>query len=454
MPSNDANGGDGADGIGNGVSNGGGFADGSESREGFNPARDSQKANEDLGFQGIHDAMNAANMTPDERQQFAAQIASMTTEDRLAMANTLSDIAAAPPEERNKVMTAGLAVLSKMGLVGAIAAGLIGWATSPKTTKEQMQAVLGRVSTGSSGTSAGGQGGSATNGDYRDANGNVGADFVKNEDGTETAPKTTQELIEDSFNSSAAGKTANTAWEDWAGQKSGLDAQAATLGARGDDAYNVLNGMAQAPNQDLNALRSEIQRYGTSAFQEANAGRAMADIQQQSSSQLDSASRNMARMGVNPASGRMAAMSNQNALQTAAAKAGAGNASRLNDQARYVSGLNTVNTAANADRTQRMDMLTNANKLGATGFGAGADVAKMGLSFGTAASNAATAATNAASNRIQANNETLKINNQQGQYDNSNDFWPNVGKAAVNNLVNSATDPKTDWSWVKSIFGG
>lgn len=73
--------------------------------------------------------------------------------------------------------------------------------------------------------------------------------------------------------------------------------------------------------------------YNTEARREAEAGRAMADIQQQADVQRGVTQRNMQRMGVNPNDGRMAAVAGQIEARTALGQAAAaGGARRMVEQ--------------------------------------------------------------------------------------------------------------------------
>ena len=73
---------------------------------------------------------------------------------------------------------------------------------------------------------------------------------------------------------------------------------------------------------------SDALGYDNPARRDAAAGRAMADVEQQFGNEAAQQQRAMARMGVNPGSGRMLAMGNQMAMAQAAAKAGAANKAR------------------------------------------------------------------------------------------------------------------------------
>lgn len=74
----------------------------------------------------------------------------------------------------------------------------------------------------------------------------------------------------------------------------------------------------------------KAERFDTPERQEAEAGRAVADVAQQAGLARQTQMRDMGRMGVNPNSGRFAAMSNQMTLGTATASAQAANQARRN----------------------------------------------------------------------------------------------------------------------------
>jgi hypothetical protein len=78
------------------------------------------------------------------------------------------------------------------------------------------------------------------------------------------------------------------------------------------------------------SIMSEVDRYSEDQAADRFAGQAGADVQQQLAVQRGVANRNLTRMGINPNSGRFAALNNQYALGGAAATAGAKTNARMN----------------------------------------------------------------------------------------------------------------------------
>jgi hypothetical protein len=91
-------------------------------------------------------------------------------------------------------------------------------------------------------------------------------------------------------------------------------------------------------------MRSEVDRIGTPEYLQQQRGLAMANQQQQYDNTMQQNQRGMARMGVNPSSGRMMAMQNQGAIQNAAAKVGAAAQAEGMVHSNYMAGLGAVNT--------------------------------------------------------------------------------------------------------------
>lgn len=92
----------------------------------------------------------------------------------------------------------------------------------------------------------------------------------------------------------------------------------------------------------LDAMGKEVNNLNSTDYLAQQRGKAMAGVQQQSGIALDAQKRDLMRMGVNPSSGRMAAMGNQNAIKTAAAKAQAGAESDANNKKNYIGGMGTM----------------------------------------------------------------------------------------------------------------
>jgi len=97
------------------------------------------------------------------------------------------------------------------------------------------------------------------------------------------------------------------------------------------DQYMLSNNLASRRSQ-FDGMEDKYAKTAFDTNSEANqnrvAGQAVADVAQQFSSMQGANQRNMARMGVNPSSGRAMAMGNQTAIAQAGAQAGAANKAR------------------------------------------------------------------------------------------------------------------------------
>jgi len=89
---------------------------------------------------------------------------------------------------------------------------------------------------------------------------------------------------------------------------------------------------------------AQVNQFNDPTYQAQARARAMADIQAQSDQQMGIRSRQLARMGVNPGSGRYTSLDNQVAMATAAAKVGAAANSDTTLRNAYMSGLSALNT--------------------------------------------------------------------------------------------------------------
>jgi hypothetical protein len=94
-------------------------------------------------------------------------------------------------------------------------------------------------------------------------------------------------------------------------------------------------------------ILQDVTRYSEDQAADRFAGAAAADVQQAAASQRGVANRNLSRMGVNPNSGRFAALNNEFSLRTAAAQAGAKTQARERARAQ---GLTNKMTAASMGR--------------------------------------------------------------------------------------------------------
>jgi hypothetical protein len=125
-------------------------------------------------------------------------------------------------------------------------------------------------------------------------------------------------------------------------QSAALQAQANAIAGRVADAqiglmnqqtrisgeYHDRNKGTFWPLEDT--LVKDSQEYDTPERREAKAMSAMADVQEQYGMAQDIQERNLTRMGVNPNSGKYAAMGNQQSLGLASARTAAGNSARDN----------------------------------------------------------------------------------------------------------------------------
>jgi hypothetical protein len=101
-----------------------------------------------------------------------------------------------------------------------------------------------------------------------------------------------------------------------ADQQYAMTAQAQLQAADSWDTYNKYGKPLEAE------MATNAQNAGSVAQQDVAAGRAVTDVNQQSANQRDQMNRSMSSMGVNPNSGRFAAMNNANAINSAAMAAG------------------------------------------------------------------------------------------------------------------------------------
>jgi hypothetical protein len=141
--------------------------------------------------------------------------------------------------------------------------------------------------------------------------------------------------------------------------------------------YHARNRGVFWPLEDQ--MVKDAQNYDTPAMREAKAMSAMADVGTQMDAERQAQVRNRTRMGVNPNSGNMDAMSNQLSLASASAKAAAGNNAR--DQVELQGWARRMDTAS----------------LGRGLASAQATAAGTATSAGNSAVNAAYAPVNAAS---------------------------------------------------------
>lgn len=160
-------------------------------------------------------------------------------------------------------------------------------------------------------------------------------------------------------------------------------------------------------------LVKEAQDFNTDARREELAGQAMADVNAAASSARDQSARSMARMGINPASGRAAAMDQQLQLTQTVAGAGAANNARTaaREEGRALTDR-AVNALAGYPAMSSQASTTGA-ALGGNGVGlTSASLAGRNAGYGSAAAVAGQMGTNATSMwGAQAN---YKANSESG----------------------------------------
>lgn len=134
-------------------------------------------------------------------------------------------------------------------------------------------------------------------------------------------------------------------------------------------------------------MMAEVDRYGSPEYQAQQRGKAMADVQQQYDNSMGQNTREMARMGVNPSSGRMAAMRNQGAIQSAAAKVNAAAKAEGMAKTAYMSGLGAVNSMGMDTAKMGQGWANMGNDAAKTKMGYGLGAAELGLKGQVAKSN-------------------------------------------------------------------
>lgn len=152
----------------------------------------------------------------------------------------------------------------------------------------------------------------------------------------------------------------------------GLDANRKAFEQSQDDRAYALERRGQLSGMQ-DKLIDEAKQFNTEDRRADIAGQAGADVEQAFGAQRESTARGMARMGISPESGRMAAMSGQMDVAQAAAKAGT---------------MNTARTAARAEGMALTDRATNAlagyPAMGMSTTGAGAGFAANGIGISNA----------------------------------------------------------------------
>lgn len=179
----------------------------------------------------------------------------------------------------------------------------------------------------------------------------------------------------DSMISSALGNTKsmendyNTLFKPWAIEQVGKATQ------RGDAGYDALTGLASAPNKNLAAYQTYVDRVGSQGYRDGERGKAMAEVQQQSDIGLGSARRAAMARGVDP--GKFALQANANSINTAAAKTKAAADAEGLAWDQFGKGAQTAAGMHIADTNNRANLITGANALGAQGLNAGTKLATV-----------------------------------------------------------------------------
>lgn len=310
------------------------------------------------------------------------------------------------------------------GLIDTISKGVTGkdlvdnvkgWASSVGITADQLASA--------------GPAPESINGDYRE--GDVDSSWVRGPTsgtGEGEAPAATDPLADIFAEFTGAASNVEYNAPAYNADPSGLVAR----GGQYADTYDSL----YAPYAQK--MMTEVDRYGSPEYQSMMRNQSMAGVQQQSDAGLQAAQRNMQRMGVNPASGRMAAMTNQNAIQTAAAKTQAAMNSDASLRDTYNKGLSAINT-----------MGLDVGKMGQGWAALGNDAAKTQNTWGLASSElglkAATQNQNNAYNWGSLANQKYGIDrgiSAKADAALSDNQWT-LGTALVGKLVGGLTTPTT-----------
>ena len=160
-----------------------------------------------------------------------------------------------------------------------------------------------------------------------------------------------------------------------------------------------------------NRLLQDVNRFDSQAYKDQLVGQQLADVTQAFSNTRDQAARGLARMGVNPNSGRFAAMQNVTSIEQAKAMAAAANKTR---QAADQIGLSTKMQMYGGMRGLAGLGATNA-QLGAGAMGVGNQAAAGMLGSGISYSGANNAAFNASMAGMSAGVQGLGTYNQLQQ---------------------------------------
>lgn len=240
------------------------------------------------------------------------------------------------------------------------------------------------------------------------------------------------ELISTHFSDGTSADPLNWTAPTYNADPTGLVAQASGLAGQ----------YAQQGQANYDEMRGLNKLYGSDDYRAQQRGRAMADVQQQADSAYQTAQRDQMRMGVNPASGRMAAMGNQRAMQTALGKVSAAANSDTTLRDTYAKGLASLQTA-------NSDMAKSAQGWSAIGNDASKNNLAWGLGSSELGLQAATQNQNNTYNWGSLANQKYGID--RGVFNNAatiagaSDRQDSANLASLAGLgLNSAT--KVDWS--------
>lgn len=196
--------------------------------------------------------------------------------------------------------------------------------------------------------------------------------------------------------------------------------------------YNDRFWNTQAPLQD--SILQDAMNFDTEGRREELAGQAIGDVNQAFSSARDQQARGLSRMGVNPSSGRFAAMQNQMSLAQASAQANAANkvraAARLEGYSRkadanaMLSGLAGFSSSAAGL----------SNSFGQSGQGAGG----MGMQGMNQGGTAFLAGANGAASGLQSASSNLRANAIESAKNPGFDFVAGLATAGVKGWAGGA----------------
>jgi hypothetical protein len=181
------------------------------------------------------------------------------------------------------------------------------------------------------------------------------------------------------------------------------------------------------------SLVSQAQGWNSDARKESEARKALADVGLQFDQSRQQQMRSLGRMGVNPSSGKFAAMSNQTALTEAAAKAGAANKSRSDTDVRAIAMQFDASNLGRGLASNQNAAVSSALSQGNSGV----QNSMVPINIASHATNAMGDAYGGMSGALQSSfNNALTIGNTQSKnfYDSQN-FGMNVGNNVSSALM-------------------